>query len=194
MKLKIVLFALALAPTIVSAADSIPAGWVKAGSHPTEYEVGVDSSTYHGGRASGYVKAITKDLHGFGTLMQTAAPGQYLGKRVRLSAYVKAEMVTDWAGLWLRVDGPAEGNQPKTLAFDNMQGRPIKGTTDWTRVEIVLDVPVEAKAIAFGILLSRDGRVWLDDLKFEVVPTSVPVTGRGVQTTNGPSNLDFERR
>jgi hypothetical protein len=193
MKLTAVLVALALAPTIVIAADSIPNGWIKAGSHPAEYEVGVDSSTYHGGRASGYVKAITKELHGFGTLMQTAGPAQYLGKRVRLSAFVKAQMVTDWAGLWLRVDGPVEGNQPKILAFDNMQGRPLKGTIDWTRVEIVLDVPTEAKDIAFGILLSRDGQVWLDDLKFEVVPTSVPVSGRGVQLTNAPSNLDFEK-
>jgi hypothetical protein len=193
MKLKTVLFALALAPTMAIAADNIPSGWIKAGSHPAEYEVGIDSSTYHGGRASGYVKAITRDLHGFGTLMQTTGPGQYLGKRVRLSAFVRAEMVGDWAGLWLRVDGPLEGNQPKPLAFDNMQGRPIKGTIDWTRVEIVLDVPSDARDIAFGILLSRDGQVWLDDLKFEVVPTSVPVTSRGGQMTSAPSNLDFEK-
>jgi hypothetical protein len=119
MQLKTVLIALTLAPTMAIAADRIPCGWVKAGSHPAEYEVGIDPSTYHGGRASGYVKAITNDLHGFGTLMQTAAPGQYLGKRVRLSAFVKAEMVSDWAGLWLRVDGPVEGNQPRFLAFDN---------------------------------------------------------------------------
>ena len=193
MKSRIALFALALAPTMALAADSIPNGWIKAGSHPAEYEVGIDSSIHHGGRASGYVKAITKDLHGFGTLMQTAGPGQYLGKRVRLSAFVKAEMVSDWAGVWMRVDGPPEGNQPKPLAFDNMQGRPIKGTIDWTRVEIVLDVPNDAKDIAFGILLSGGGEVWLDDLVFEVVPTTVPVTGRGAQVTTAPTNLDFEK-
>jgi hypothetical protein len=193
MKLRVVLFALALAPTIAFAADSIPNGWIKAGSHPAEYEMGTDTSTHHGGRASGYVKALTKDLHGFGTLMQTAEPGQYLGKRVRLSAFVKSEKVSDWAGVWMRVDGSAEGNQPKVLAFDNMQSRPIKGSTDWTRVEIVLDVPSDAKDIAFGILLSRDGEVWLDDLKFEVVPTNVPVTGQGGGITKAPTNLDFEK-
>ena len=106
---------------------------------------------------------------------------------------MKGDRVNDWAGVWLRVDGPVEGNQPKILAFDNMQDRPIKGTTDWARVEIVLDVPREAKDMAFGIMLSRDGEVWLDDLKFDVVKKSVPVTGRSGQTANGPSNLDFER-
>jgi len=193
MKLRIVLFALALAPAMVLAADGIPNGWIKAGSHPAEYEMGTDSSTHHGGRASGYVKAITKDLHGFGTLMQTAGPGQYLGKRVRLSAFVKAEMVSQWAGVWMRVDGPPEGNQPKVLAFDNMQGRPIKGTIDWTRVEIVLDVPNDARDIAFGILLSGEGEVWLDDLAFEIVPTTVQVTGRSPIATTTPTNLDFEK-
>jgi hypothetical protein len=193
MKPRIVLFALALAPTMAFAADAIPNGWIKAGSHPAEYEMGVDSSIHHGGRASGYVKAITKDLHGFGTLMQTAGPGQYLGKRVRLSAFVKAEMVSQWAGVWMRVDGPPEGNQPKLLAFDNMQGRPIKGTSDWSRVEIVLDVPNDARDIAFGILLSGDGEVWLDDLQFEIVPTTVPVTGRSGEVTKAPTNLDFEK-
>ena len=193
MSLKTAIFALVLVPATAIAADSIPGGWVKAGSHPAEYEVGTDSAIHHGGRFSGYVKATAKDLHGFGTLMQTVAPGRYLGKRVRLSVFVKAERVDDWAGVWLRVDGPVEGNQPKILAFDNMQDRPIKGTTDWARVEIVLDVPSEAKDMAFGILLSRNGEVWLDDLKFEVVPASVPVTGRSGQMANGPSNLDFEK-
>jgi hypothetical protein len=194
MKLKTVILALLIvAPAAAFAADSLPSGWIKAGSQPAEYEVGIDSTTHHGGHASGYVKSITKDLHGFGTLMQTTGPGEYLGKRVRLSAYVKADQVTDWAGIWMRVDGPTEGNQPKVLAFDNMQSRPIKGTFDWKRFEIVLDVPKEAADIAFGILLSKDGQVWIDDLKFEVVPASVPVTGRGGAMTKAPSNLDFEK-
>jgi hypothetical protein len=33
--------------------------------------------------------------------------------------------------------------------------------------------------------------VWVDDLKFEVVPTSVPTTGR---SRGKPVNLDFERK
>ena len=196
MKLTTALFAvLAMAPVAVFAADSIPNGWIKAGSQPAEYEVGVDTATHHGGRASAYVKSTAKELHGFGTLMQTAGPGEYLGKRVRLSAFVKAENVGDWAGVWMRVDGTAEGSNqpPKMLAFDNMQSRPLKGTFDWKRVEIVLDVPKEAMDIAFGILLSNGGEVWLDDLKFEVVPMSVPVTGRAGQMTKAPTNLDFEQ-
>jgi hypothetical protein len=59
-----------------------------------------------------------------------------------------------WAGLWMRVDG----QEPKMLAFDNMQGRPIQGTTAWKRYEVILDVDPQATAIAFGILWTRRGR------------------------------------
>lgn len=174
-------------PVFAVAAD-LPAGWIKAGSHPAEYEMGLDTTIRHdGGKASGSVKATASELHGFGTLMQSAAPGEYRGKRVRFSGYVKSENVqSGWAGLWFRIDGPKPG---ETLGFDNMQSRPIKGTTDWTRYEIVLNVPDTAAALAFGLLLSGNGQVWVDDLKFEVVSSTVPVTG----PRSGPQNLDFEK-
>ena len=132
-----------LAPVLALAAD-LPPGWFKAGSHPAEYEMGLDTSIRHEGKASAFVKATAPELHGFGTLMQTASPGDYRGKRVRFSGYVKSENVkSGWAGLWLRIDGPKQ----EMLGFDNMEPRAIKGTTDWTRYEIVLDVPDTAAAL-----------------------------------------------
>jgi hypothetical protein len=112
---------------------------------------------------------------GSATLAQTVPFGAevYRGKRLRLSADVKAEAVADWAGLWLRVDGPSG-----TLGLDNMLGRPIRGTSDWTSYAIVLDVPRDSVGIAFGILLAGAGQVWLDDVRFEVVGPDVPTTGR----------------
>jgi hypothetical protein len=169
-------------------AGELPAGWIKAGSQPNDYDMGTDSSVHHGGKSSAFIKAKPGATEqGFGTLMQMAAPGQYLGKRVRFSAWAKAEDVTGWAGLWMRVDGT--GN--KMLSFDNMQGRPIKGTQPWTRHEIVLDVPDGAQALAFGVLLAGQGAVWIDDLAFEVVPDTVPVTQSS--GTEPPRNLNFEQ-
>jgi hypothetical protein len=186
-----VLACLLLAPAI-ALAEPLPAGWTKAGNQPAEYDVGTDTGTRHGGRASGFVKFVATEPHGFGTLMQTSGPGAYLGKRVRLSAFVKTEKVDrGWAGLWLRLDGPQAGQSPRVLGFDNMQDRGIKATNDWKRVEIVLDVPAETVNLAFGVLLAGDGEVWIDDLAFEIVPQTVPVTSHGL--TSAPSNLDFER-
>ncbi len=190
MKPKALLIAwLALLPVAAFAAGDLPAGWIKAGSNPNDYEMGVDTSIHRGGQASAFVKFTAKDVHGFGTLMQTSGTGEYSGKRVRFSAYLKSEKINNgWAGLWLRVDG----GTPPPLAFDNMQGRPLKGTTDWKRVEIVLDVPPTAVDLAFGVLLAGDGEVWMDDLKFEVVSKDVPVTNIATGQ-RGPSNLDFEK-
>lgn len=175
------------------AAAEMPPGWVKAGSHPNEYDMGLDTGVRRAdGKASAFVKAIATELHGFGTLMQMSGPGEYRGKRVRLSGYVKSTGVqSGWAGLWFRIDGAARGEM---LGFDNMQSRPIKGTTNWTRYEIVLDVPNNAAALAFGLLLAGNGQVWMDDLRFEVVTSEVPLTaGLPPNLSAGPQNLNFEK-
>src|SRR5580658_5580470 len=113
-----------------------PEGWLITGSKPQEYDCEVDSQAMYNNKPSAYLEAKKADVEGFGTLMQFFSAGQYTEKRVRLSAFVKSEGVRDWAGLWMRVD-----KGKKLLAFDNMQDRPIKGTTAWHNYEVVLDVP-----------------------------------------------------
>ena len=45
-------------------------------------------------------------------------------------------------------------NNPTSKYFDNMRNRPIKGSTDWTMYEIILDVPENSYSMNFGILLA----------------------------------------
>ena len=162
-------------------------GWHKAGSHPADYDMGNDTTTAFTGSSSGFIRSNKAAPQGFGTYMQTIDAADYRGKRVRLSAYVKADRVTDWAGVWMRVD--AGSGAP--IAFDNMQDRPIKGSHDWTQYSIVLDVGNTATAIAFGILMSGPGAVWIDDLALDPVGTDVDVTDV-LRKTKSPRNLDFE--
>lgn len=176
----------ALAATAAQALAA-PAGWRLAGSKPSAYDAGVDKNVKRSGRASGFLKSKETSVDGFGTLMQSIAPTRYAGKRVRLSAVVKADKVAGWAGLWLRVDG--EGSSP--LAFDNMEGRAIRGSADWKGYEVVLDVPSEATAVAFGVLLSGTGALWIDDVKLEPVSLSVPVTSEVKR--EAPENPGFEQ-
>jgi hypothetical protein len=91
----------------------------------------------------------------------------------------------------MRVDGPA-GSDP--LAFDNMQTgkREIRGTTNWRRYEVVLDVAEEARAIGFGVLLTGGGEVRVADLRFEEVGRDVPTTGAPPRAyPQQPQNLDL---
>jgi hypothetical protein len=172
----------------VLAIAAMPEGWILAGSDRGSYTADRDTSVKHGASASALL-ASTKPSTGFGTMMQMFDAADYAGKRMRLSGWVKSETVASWAGLWMRVDG--NGSPARMLAFDNMQSRGIKGTTGWTRYEVVLDVADDAKAIAFGILLDGEGKVWLSDVKFESVPQSVPTTGSSTEMKSAPGNLDF---
>jgi hypothetical protein len=180
---------IALVATAALGAET-PKGWFAAGTHPKDYKMSADHGVVHSGKASAHIECIVPQPAGFGTLMQTFKADTFRGQRVRMSGYVRSNGVGDWAGLWMRVDGP----NSELLAFDNMHDRPIKATNDWTKYDIVLSVPENAKAIAFGLLLTGPGQVWIDDLSFHVVGKDVPTTGSkpGESLPSAPTNLDFE--
>jgi hypothetical protein len=166
-----------------------PKGWFIAGNKPAEYESGIDALAAYNGHPSAYLRAKTPIVQGFGTLMQDFRADHYLGKRVRFSAFVKTEGAQDWAGLWMRIDSGV-----KTVAFDNMHDRPVKGTTNWQKYDVVLDVAQDATGVSFGVLLSGSGVVWLNNAKFDVVgPTVLATDGDVVQKPEEPANLDFEK-
>jgi hypothetical protein len=146
---------------------SLPKGWFAAGAAPNDYEMG-----FEGGGQSGYIKSRERPRD-FGTLMTIIEAAPYRGKRVRMTGYAKSLQVQDWAGFWMRIDGP---NQ-EMLGFDNMQDRPIIGTTERTKSQIVLDVPAESIKIAYGVLLGGDGQVWFDGIEIDVVGEDIPTTG-----------------
>jgi hypothetical protein len=165
-------------------------GWFLAGSNPESYVIGVENDSKRNGNV-GYLKSIQSKIkkEGFGTIMQQFTPKEYLGKKVRLTGYVKSYDIEKWAGMWMRVDG----ENREVLSFDNMQSRPIKGSTDWSKYEIILDVPENSKLIAYGVLLSGTGQIWLDGLNFEIIGSENQTTGTGRSIKlDKPTNTDFE--
>jgi hypothetical protein len=188
------LFVIAILITVLIIADNnnkTPTGWFPAGSNPSEYEMGVDNSVFQNGQACAYIKSKSPKENQFGTLMQTISAEYYLGKRLMLSGYIKSEDVNGWSGMWMRIDG--ESNQQ--LGFDNMRDRAIKGTTDWKKYEIVLDIPENSTTINYGVLLGGDGEVWFDNFELKEVDKNVPVTSlkKKSKLPSQPINLDFEK-
>lgn len=152
--------------------------WLIAGNCPESYEMGIERNAGPQSKDVFTIKSIDKKISGFGTLMQNSLPDKYLGKRIRMSAYVKTKDVQDWSGLWLRIDEKESG---KYLCFDNMHdgktNRSLKGTNDWKKYEIVLDVPLNSLNLGYGALINGTGQIWFYDFKFETVDISVPTTG-----------------
>jgi len=71
----------------------------------------------------------------------------------------------------------------------------LAGTHDWTKQEIVLDVPDQSTNIGFGVIFNGLGTMWVDDVSFAIVDLSVPVTSCPCSPNRRDypaRNLDFE--
>jgi hypothetical protein len=195
MTTKILKSFLLVGTSLIILSFDLPKGWFKAGSDPNKYEMGLDKGAGQDGKNAATIKSIEKNIKGFGTLMQDCSPAKFAGKRVRMTGFLKSKDVEGWTGFWLRVD---EASSDRPLSFDNMYERSVKGTTDWKKYEIVLDVPANASNIAYGVLLNGTGQVWFDSMNFEIVDNSVPVTGKSAEqmkkhsVPDAPENLNFE--
>ncbi len=182
-------------PPVPGVTTKAPPGWSKNGSKPNSYSVGVDRNQGYGGMPSAYVKSLDPTVDGFGGMMQTTSAEDLAGKRVRLSGWVKTEDANDGGGhLWLRVDGQQAGQM---LQFDNMDNRPVKGTTDWQQYSVVVDVPPESAALAYGFFVAGTGKMYVSGAKMEPVGPEVPstnmLTGRtGRSLPKTPTNLNFD--
>jgi|GEM_PF-2209904 len=141
--------------TAAKNANAIPQGW-EVGTKLTQYNVSADSGTvllkYDGNDNSGLV------------FKQRIAAAKYRGSRVEFSGWLKSENVANSSILWIRADSDTE-----PVAINNMDKRPIHGTTAWTKYDVTLDIPDNCTKIIFGSALYGKGTVWLKDLGFKVL-------------------------
>jgi hypothetical protein len=179
----------------------LPAGWELALASPRPVNVQVDHSVATAGEASLLISSKGSSTAGFVALMQTTQATDYRGKRIRFSGDLRTREIKFWAGFWFRVVDA----RMKTLAFDNMEKkeRRMPGDSDWQRHDIVIDVPVGAANILYGVVLNGTGSVWADALRIEVVDQSVPLSSKPFAPQGNllpltrtpppaPRNLDFE--
>jgi len=94
-----------------------------------------------------------------------------LGKRVRMSGWIKAKDVENWAGGTLSI-----GYQKHNYGFDYSTDRPIVGTADWQQVEFVTDLPNEPCYVYFSVELYGSGEIWLDDFRLDIASPATPLT------------------
>jgi hypothetical protein len=140
----------------------VAAGW--EGPVSPDYQAGIDRRVAHRGHASIYLKSLAPSAGG-DAIRQRIRADAYRGKRIRLTGWVKAEHS---GALWLRVD-MSNGD----YVLDNIVDMP---PGDWSKRQLVADVPADALGISFGLRMKGQGQAWADDLSLDVVSTSVPTT------------------
>ncbi len=162
--------------------------WVKAGSKANNYEMGLDNIVFKTGKKSVYLKSVVKNSDGYGTISQYTDAQNYIGKKIKVTGYIKYENVEGWAGMWLRIDSKI-GKKP--IRFDNMNNRALQGTSDWKKCEIEMDVPLSASVLNYGALLNGNGSIWFDNFNIEILgPSSIANNYDSIPTE--PRNTDFE--
>ena len=150
------------------------AHWGITGTHRHEYDIDATDELLDEHRVA-VLRCIVDDPGGFGALVQRFEPGRYAGHRVRFSGMLRADHVTGWAGLWMRVDGAASPSHKSSLAFYNNEDRGLTGTTSWVAQDAVLDVADEASVILIGAILSAKGSLHIADLHVDIVGLDVEV-------------------
>jgi peptidase S41-like protein len=158
-----------------------PLGW-GGGPPGTTF---ADDKIVHGGKWAARLERDAASTNQFSTIT-TAIPIDFTGTRIEFRGFLKSEDVSEFFGLWMREDGDSG-----SVAFENMQGRQIKGTHDWTEYSISLPLNKDAKQLVFGVLSAGTGKTWADDLQMLVdgEPVwEVPV----VEKPKTPLDLDHE--
>ena len=173
MKKTIVYSTLLLGAVFALLSFDVPKGWTIAGTAPGRYDMGIDKGAGVNGKNVATIKSIQDHVKGFGMLMQNCVPGKYLGKRLRMSGYMKTANVKKWACFWFRVDKKGKEHPD----YGKMHRKRISGTAEWQQYEIVLDIPENATNLAYGALLEGTGQIWFDNINFEILDESVKTTG-----------------
>lgn len=138
--------------------DGEPIGWESIGF--SNYQLALDSVDVHNGKYAASIEYM-------GDAPEYKAwtfpiKRSYKGQKITLSGYIKTENVTDgFAGLWMRID--------PNVGYEDMSKVAFKGTNDWTRFEISLDLkPDKIRQILIGGLMVGKGKVWFDDFKVQI--------------------------
>jgi C-terminal processing protease CtpA/Prc len=132
--------------------------WDNFGSD--DYVIAIDSVNKHSGN---YAISISNPSGKVNyKLLSYTFPGNYKGKKMTVSGYIKTENVSDgFVGLLVRID-------PK-IAFDNMEKAGVQGTNDWKKYEVTVNMdPANTKAITIGSLFVGNGKVWVDDINVTI--------------------------
>ena len=146
----------------------VPPGWFvaaspKDGDHWSALRRDGCRDGHTGAHACAVVLVPPNASTNFSELMQNFSAAPFRGKTIQLRAWLRLEGArTDSGQLWLQVDRAQErGFNLKDRSVDSAK---------WTRCEITTRVDYDATFIYFGVILNGKGRVWIDDVSFEVVP------------------------
>jgi C-terminal processing protease CtpA/Prc len=145
----------------------VPDGWISGKTNAAfGYRVELVEERPHAGSRCARITNTVPEPSNFGNMMQRFDATVFRGRRIRLSAAIRAEVADDRsaAQMWLRVDRSAGARG----FFDNMGDRPVR-SAGWARYTIEGEVAPDAEEIYFGVFLLGRGSIWADGFSIEML-------------------------
>ena len=179
-------------------ASNVPPGWFHYGKPPGNHAAFVDFLERREGAASARLESqpsanwrnepTCDQRKAF--LAQSWRVHPWRGKTLRVTAQLRSDSLDVSASLGINFYDRLNGNL-SSLALP--EGRRLRGTTPWHRVELSGLVPTNAEVLTLVADIDGSGRLWIDDIKMEI--DGRPVEPRPVGPTNFyatlPMNLDL---
>lgn len=164
-------------------------GWMFIGFPKEASTYQMDESMQRGGKRSLLIATEEGQALGMASLQHEGfLADHYLGKRLRMSAYMKTDDVKQ-VTMGVELNGTKDTSHLKQFLAPT-----IRGTTEWTRHEIVFDVASNISLIKFTFRMMGKGRMWLSTVRLEDVDTSIPLTkdyGTSLALSDEPQNMQF---
>ncbi|MBL9100202.1 MAG: serine/threonine protein kinase [Myxococcales bacterium] len=135
---------------------AVPPGWQLVEEPPGQAAAASsDEGPYRGRRCAKLAATATPGA----VLQQAIDATPFRGGRVRLQAAARARITGDSdAALWLRVERGESGEAQRET--------PVHAG-EWANQELVIEVPGDARRVAFGVKLAGQGQIWLDAVTLE---------------------------
>jgi hypothetical protein len=149
-------------------------GWMMQGMAPDGFAVRLDPAERRDGHPALTLVPVGAQEGQYGTWVRVVSAREYAGHRIRVSGFTKTDGATARAELWARVQAKDSAGDGAGLGG---HWEHLPAASEWTRREIVLEVPEEASVINYGVGRTGPGRLWFDALALEIVGDDVPVSG-----------------
>jgi hypothetical protein len=152
-----------VAPVAPPAPSPLP-GWSIQGHAQGAYAAEVDGEVQREGHPTIRFHPTQETGGAYATFMTTLDARPFRGRRAHAIVFVRTQGVTGRGDAWLRVQGidsPADGPGMATSITR------LAANAEFTRTELMVDVPVDAASVQLGVGLGGPGMLWMDGVTVE---------------------------
>lgn len=165
----------------------VPEGMIKSGYNA----MGVTTSPYEGDLCCRFLSMKTSDSAlAEGIVQQRISALSFRGKKISISAALKGYAINDTSAVHFFV---YVRTMDTSYIFENLKDNPI-ASSQWSRREIILDIPLNATDISFGMSIHGLGDAYIDDIQIKAIPPKDAVIdnkSRSLSKTAIANMIDF---